>query len=320
MNKLFSISKNTFTEILRQPIYSVIIIVSLLLFFLTGPIAIFSLEDESKLLREIGLSTLFLTSLFISIFAASGAVAEEIDNKTVSTVITKPVGRVIFIISKFIGVAMAVILAHYICSIALLMVIRNGILQNVDDTHDRVVLVCVGASVLLSFLLSLLLNYAYDWKFSSTFIVLLSIFASISIIFLALIDEHWKFNPAENVINMTDIYASVLLLLGVLTITALAVAISTRFNIAVTLGVCAGIFMIGLISDYAFGRFADENIFAKIAYFAISNLQIFWVSDAIYEESEVRLEYVLLVGKYAIFYIIAMISLAVALFQRRQVG
>lgn len=320
MTKLISIAKNTFTETLRQPIYAVIVVASLLLFLFTGPLTTFTLDDENKLLREIGLSTLFLTSLFISIFAASGAISEEIDNKTVSTILTKPVSRPFFIISKFIGIVIAVILAHYICTIALIMVIRNGVLLSVNDTHDLVVIAAAAGSVVFTVLLSAFLNYAYDWKFSSTSMVLLSVFATISIIFLAFIDKTWKFNPGENGINLSDVYASILLLLGVLTIAALAVALSAKFNMTVTLSGCLGFFMIGLISDYTFGRFAEQNIFAKIAYFTIPNMQVFWVSDAIYEGAIIPLKYVIIGAVYSICYIIGILCIAVALFQRRQVG
>jgi ABC-type transport system involved in multi-copper enzyme maturation permease subunit len=80
MAKLFTIAKNTFIETLRQPVYFVIIVAALLLFFISPSLTMYSMSDDNKLLREIGLSTLFLTSLFIAIFSASGAVAEEIEN------------------------------------------------------------------------------------------------------------------------------------------------------------------------------------------------------------------------------------------------
>ena len=83
MNQLFALAKNTFTEILRQPVYVVIIIAALLLFFLSPSLSMYTLSEDNKLLREMGLSTLFLTSLFIAIFSSSGAVAEEIENKTI---------------------------------------------------------------------------------------------------------------------------------------------------------------------------------------------------------------------------------------------
>ena len=320
MNKLFTIAKNTFIETLRQPVFAVIIVAALLLFLISPSLTMYTMSDDNKLLREIGLSTLFLTSLFIAIFSASGAVAEELEKKTITTVLSKPVRRPIFIIAKFFGVAAAVILAHYICTIALLMAIRHGVLETVSDPHDWTVISAAIVTVTGTFILSAFFNYIYDWKFTSTAIVLTAIFATLSIIFLSLIDRNWQFNPKENHINMVDIYGSILLLFAALIIIALAIALSARFNIVVTLSVCIGIFLFGLASDYTFGRFAETHLWAKIGRTLIPNLQIFWISDAIYESSKVPLKYIAISASYAFCYTTAILALAVALFQRRQVG
>jgi len=280
----------------------------------------YTMSDDNKLLREIGLSTLFLTSLFIAIFSASGAVAQELENKTITTVLSKPVQRPIFIIAKFFGVAAAVVLAHYICTIALLMAIRHGVLETVNDLHDWTVLATAAVVVLAAFLLSAFFNYAYEWKFSSTAIVLTGIFATFGIVFLAFIDRNWQFNPKDNGLNAVDIYGSVLLLLAAIIIVALAIALSARFNIVVTLSACIGIFLLGLVSDYAFGRFAETHLWAKIGRFLVPNLQIFWISDAIYEGSQVPVKYIVITASYALCYTAAILALAIALFQRRQVG
>jgi ABC-2 type transport system permease protein len=323
--KLFIIAKNTFIETLRQPVYAVIIVAALLSFFISPSLTMYTMSDDNKLLREIGLSTLFLASLFIAIFSASGAVAEEIENKTITTVLSKPVQRPIFIIAKFFGVAAAVALAHYICTIALLMAIRHGVLLSVNDTHDWTVISTAAAVMGSAFLLSAFFNYAYDWKFSSTAIVLLGIFATFGIVFLSFIDRNWQFNPQDNGINALDVYGAVLLLLAAIIIVALAVAFSARFNIVVTLSACIGIFLLGLISDYTFGRFAETHIWAKIGRFLVPNLQIFWISDAIYESGEgspivVPLKYIVISATYAVCYTTAILLSAIALFQRRQVG
>jgi len=320
MHKLFTLAKNTFIETLRQPVYAVIIIAALLLLFISPSLTMYTMSDDNKFLREVGLSTLFLASLFIAIFSASGAVAKEIENKTITTVLTKPVQRPIFIIAKFIGVAAAVALAHHICTIALLMAIRHGVLVTVSDTHDWTVISTAAVVVAAAFLLSAFFNYAYDWRFSSTAVVLTGIFATLGIVFLAFIDRNWQFNPADNGINALDVYGSVLLLLAAIIIVALAVALSTRFNIMVTLSACVGIFLLGLVSDYTFGRFAETQLWAKICWFLLPNLQIFWISDAIYEESAVPVKYIVISATYAVCYTTAILALAVALFQRRQVG
>ena len=325
MYKLFSIAKNTFIETLRQPVYAIIIVAALFLFFISPSLTMYTMSDDNKLLREIGLSTLFLASLFIAIFSASGAVAEEIENKTITTVLTKPVQRPIFIIAKFLGVTAAVTLAHYICTIALLMAIRHGVLEDVSATHDWTVLAAAGAVVGAALLLSAFFNYVYDWKISSTAVVLTGIFATFAIVFLYLIDRNWKFSPADNNINTVDIYGSVLLLFAAIIIVALAVALSARFNIVVTLSACIGIFLLGLVSDYTFGNLAEKQFFgaeilARIGQFIIPNLQIFWISDAIYEGSEIPLKYIIISSSYAVCYTTAILALAIALFQRRQVG
>ena len=320
MSKLFTLAKNTFIETLRQPVYAIIIITALLLFLISPSLTMYTMSDDNKLLREIGLSTLFLTSLFIAIFSAAGAVTEEIENKTIITVLSKPVQRPIFVIAKFLGVSAAVILAHYICTIALLMAIRHGCLETASDLPDWTVIVSASVVVIMTFLLSAFFNYVYDFKFTATAVITGSILATFALIFLLFIDSAWKFNPHDNGINALDVYGSILLLLAAIIIVALAVAFSARFNIVITLSACMGIFLLGLISDYTFGRFAETHIWAKVGRFLVPNLQIFWISDAIYEGSQVPVKYIIITASYALCYSIAILSLAVAIFQKRQVG
>jgi ABC-type transport system involved in multi-copper enzyme maturation permease subunit len=311
--KLLIIAKNTLTETLRQPVYAVIIAFSLFLFFMSPSIAMYSMDEDIKMLRELGLSTLVLTGLFIAIFSATAAVTEEIETKTITTVLSKPVGRPTFILGKFLGVTAAVVLAHYICTSALLMAVRHGVLEAATDTHDWPVIATAAAVVFLSLLLTAFLNYIYDWNFSATIIILTAIFITFGIIFLSFIDKEWKFNPENNNLHAFDLFAVIVLV-------ALAIMFSTRFNVVLTLACCVGMFLLGLISDYVFGRFAQTQLWAKIGHILAPNLQVFWISDAIYEGSSIEPYYLLLSGGYTILYTAGILLLAIALFQRRQVG
>ena len=320
MRKLFTIAQNTLTETLRQPIYAIIIAAAILLFILSPALTMYTMSDDDKLLREIGLSTLFLTSLFVAIFSASGAVAEELENKTITTVLSKPVQRPVFIVAKFLGVGAAVVIAHYICTIALLMTIRHGVLDSASDARDWTVVAAAATALAGAILFGTFFSFVFGWKFSSAFVVLSGIFATLGIIFLAFIYPHWTFNPPANGLQALDIYGALLLLFAALVMTALAIAFSSRFNIVVTLSACVGIFLLGLISDYIFGRFADAHLWARIAWFILPNLQVFWISDAIYEESQIPGRYIMIAGSYALCYVGAILAFSVGLFQRRQVG
>lgn len=319
LNKLFSIAKNTFTETIRQPIYAVILVIALLSIFLSPSLTMYTLDDDNKLLRELGLSTLFISGLFIAIFSASAAVTEEFETKTIITVLSKPIQRPIFIIGKFLGVTAAVFLSFYICTIAFLMATRHGVLTTATDYHDMTVLVAAGAIIGVSMLLTSFLNYSYDWKFSSTAIVSIAILATLGILFLALIDRDWKFNPAQNSIALFDIYASILILIAIIVLVALAIMFSTRFNIILTLICCVGVFLLGLISDYAFGRFAQTHLWAKIGRILVPNLQTFWISDAIYEDSsQMTVHYIVTSASYGLCYAAAVLLVAIAMFQSRE--
>ncbi len=320
MTKLITIATNTLIETLRQPIYAIIIGCAILLFILSPSLTMYTLDDDNKLLREVGLSTLFLTSLFVAIFSAAGAVAEEIENKTISTVLSKPVSRPTYVLAKFLGVSWAVAIAHFICSVALLFAIRHGVMETARDTHDWTVITAGLAVVGGALIMGTFFSYVFGWKFSSSVVVLTALFATIGLLFLTFVDRHWKFNPAENHFNRFDIYAAILLFLAAIVITALAIAFSSRFNIIVTLAACVGIFLLGLVSDYVFGNYAETYLWARVARYVIPNLQVFWISDAIYEGSPVPARYIGTAATYAVCYTGAILAVAVSLFQKRQVG
>lgn len=318
--RLLAISKNTFIETLRQPIYAVIIVFSLLLMLLAPAVSMYTLDEDIMLLRELGLSTLFLAGLFIAVFASTGAITEEIESGTITTVLSKPISRPTFVIGKFLGISMAVALSHLLITMALLMIVRHGTLETASDEIDWTVITAAGAGILATLIITAFLNYIYDWNFPSTGVVLGTVFFGFGILFLVFVDKEWKFNPVGSHFEMFDIIASGLLLLALFALVALAILFSTRFNEVVTLTLCVGVFLLGLISDWVFGRFADQHIWAKIGSILTPNLQIFWVSDAIYETGTVPAAYLLLAITYSAIYTAGILALAVAFFQRRQIG
>jgi ABC-2 type transport system permease protein len=320
LSALYSIAKNTFVETLRQPIYAVILISALLLFVLAPSISMYTLDEDVKLLRELGLSTLFLAGLFIAVFSATGAITEEIESKTITTVLSKPVGRPIFVLGKFLGISMAVIIAHYISTIAYLLAARYGVLERASDTMDMPVIVSATVILSLTILVSAFLNYSYDWNLQASAIVIVFVLGNFAVLFLTFVDKEWRFGPLVGQFNLFDIYASLLLLLGILILVALAVLFSTRMNVVLTLTCCVAVFLLGLISDWLYGQFAARFLWARIGSALIPNMQVFWVSDAIYETGKIPLSYLWQGLCYSASYTTAILALAVAFFQRRQVG
>ena len=106
-----TIARNTFFESIRQPIYVIMVLAVSLMLILNTFLAGYTLEDDNRLLMDMGLSTLFWAGMLMAVFTATGVLSDEIDNKTVLTVVSKPVGRPIFVLGKYVGVTGAILLA-----------------------------------------------------------------------------------------------------------------------------------------------------------------------------------------------------------------
>jgi hypothetical protein len=102
-----------------------------------------------------------------------------------------------------------------------------------------------------------------------------------------------------------------------------ALAASTRFGQLATLFICTAVVALGVISDYAFGQHEGSSLWAQAAYRAVPNIGPFWIIDGLHSNTEktaVTLDYLLYATAYAALITTSVLSIAVAAFQRREVG
>ena len=167
----FSIARNAFLESIRQPVHAVLICAALLALVLNVNVAAYTLEDDNKLLVDLGLSTLFLTGLLLAAFTATSSLSREIENKTVVTVVSKPVSRWTVVVGKFVGVTAAIASAYWLLAVAFLITVRHRVQTTVrvEDTYDGPVLSFGILAVVLTFVIAGLANYLYRRPFGSSF-------------------------------------------------------------------------------------------------------------------------------------------------------
>jgi hypothetical protein len=197
MTQLIGIAKNTLLQTIRQPIYGIIVLVTLGGLAMAPSLTGWTLDDDNKLLRDLGLSTLLVQGLFLACFGASSVINAEIDDKTVLSVAAKPVTRGVFVLGKYAGVLAAVAAAHYLAGIAYYMVMRHGVLQMASESSDVTVLVMGPGLMLLVMLVSLVLNYVYDWRFLPTMVSLCLPVLTLGTIVLLIVDRDWKLQSYE---------------------------------------------------------------------------------------------------------------------------
>jgi ABC-2 type transport system permease protein len=322
-NKLLAIAGNTFVETVRQPIFGILLWVAIGLLAVNPSIAAFSLEggSDSKIMRDIGLSTMLLYGLLASVFSATGVITREIETFTVLTVVSKPVSRPLFLVGKFAGVCGAMAVGFYVLALALMMTARHGVMEMASDKYDWPVILLGTAAIALSVLVAGFGNFTYGWHFSSTLLAWTTGLGTLALAATLCFDKAWKpQSPLTDFGDVQLIYAMFLVFLAVILLTAFAVMFSTRLSQVMTLVFCAAIFLIGLMSDYLFGLRLSEGVVFQVLYAALPNFQYFWVADALTQNLVVSGWHVLSVLGYMLCYCAAILSLGVAMFQTREVG
>ncbi len=254
LSQIIAVARNTFFESVRQPVTLVVILAATMLLILSNPLAAFTMDDDQRMLIDIGLATVFLAGAVLAAFIATSVLGREIGNRTALTVVSKPIGRPTFVIGKFIGATAALLLAIVILALVFMLVEMHTVLQTVrDPIHVPVIIFGIGAA-LISVAVAVWCNYFYNTVFTSTVI-----FIAAPLLLIAYLVT-LNFRPDFTTQDMATTFkpnlwlALIAIIASVMMLSAIAVAVSTRLGQLMTLLVTTGLFVLGLLSDWIFGR------------------------------------------------------------------
>src|SRR5580698_1998116 len=114
MRQFIAIAVNGFMELVRQPVFLLLMTVTAVFeIFLATPYY-FAFGDEPKLVKNSVLAVMLLAGLLGAVLSASASLAREIRSGTALAVLSKPVGRAQFLLAKYVGLAAALTLLTYV--------------------------------------------------------------------------------------------------------------------------------------------------------------------------------------------------------------
>lgn len=319
---LLALARNAFLESIRQPVHAVLICAGLLALLLNVNVAGYTLEDDNKMLVDLGLSTLFLVGLLMAAFTATGVLAREIENKTVLTVVSKPVARPLVVLGKFLGVSASIAVAYWLLSVVFLLTVRHRVQSSVrsEDIFDPPVITFGLIALLLTFVLAALANYLYRWSFPATLTIVGGVAATLAWGLISCISRTWRVqNPLVD-IDAQLMIGILLVFEAIIVLTSIAIAASTRLGQIPTLLICLGFFLVGLIGEYLLSIVLDGRAWTRPLAAVVPNLQFFWPADALTQGSTITIGYLATVTAYAALLVAAAMCVAVILFQQRDVG
>lgn len=263
-----TIARVTFLESVRQPIYLILILGCALLMVLTTASTGYSLGytdtaevfGDDKLLLDLGMATVLFCGTLLAGFIATHAVGREIENKTVLTVVSKPVPRTAVVLGKYLGGSAAVLIAVITMIAFLLMAIRHGVMTTVSDPLDAPIITFGVAGLFIALFIGTWGNFFYGWHFCQTATILLCpLMVGAFILALNFTQEGWKVQPITTDFKPQIFTASLALIAAQLVLTAIAIAASTRLSQVMTIVICFAVFTGGLLSNHFVGRRAFEN-------------------------------------------------------------
>lgn len=320
MRQFATIATNAFMELVRQPIFLLLTTASAAFeIFLATPMY-FAFGDEPKLVKNSVLAVMLLAGLFGAVLVASSSLAREIRSGTALAVLSKPVGRMQFLLAKYCGLVVALAFMTYVNLVAAL--IASRMVFDAYGGTDMGALGIFAAGVVLAYGIGGFSNYFLRRPFvSDAFFALVVMMTLAAFVIFQFTTQKQSLGEMATV-DWRLVPAGILILFALWILAAVALACSTRFDMIPTLAICSAIFLIGIMSDYVFGTRAEKGSWwASILYTVTPNWQLFWLADTL--ETGKTVFYWGYVGKalgYAVGYAGAALSLAVLLFEERELS
>jgi ABC-type transport system involved in multi-copper enzyme maturation permease subunit len=320
MRQFRNIAVNAFMELVRQPVFLLLMTGSVLFeIFLAVPYY-FAFGDEMKLVKTSALAVMLLTGLFGAVLSASASLAREIRSGTALAVLSKPVGRAQFLLAKFAGLAAALTLLAYVNLIGVMT--ASWMAFDAYGKTNVQALAIFGGAVAFAYALAGFSNYFLRRPFVSDAVFALVVMATVAAFVIFQFVVQMQSLGEKAAVDWRLIPAGLLILFAFWIFAAVALACSTRLDMIATLSVCSAVFLVGLMSDYLFGLpAAHGSWWASALYSAVPNWQLFWLADALETgKSTFHWAYVGKALGYVIFYAGAALAVAVALFDDRELS
>lgn len=229
MLRMIAVAVNTFREAIRDRVLNGMLGIALCVLFFSLALAELSLDQQRRIVLDIGLASISLFSVVMAIFLGSSLLYKEIERKTLYVILPKPIRRHEFLLGKYFGIALTVFVFVAIMGAVQLWV-------TTFQAREQLQLL-FGALVALPVLLGVLLLKARDRT------AVLVPWAAVSLAVIALIA--WR-----GEIAVGPILLALILVMGeVLVLTAVALVFSAFSTPFLTALFTAGVWVVGRSAD-----------------------------------------------------------------------
>ena len=303
-------------EAIRQPVSLLLLTALVLASCLLPAVSSHTLGETERMMADTALALHLLVGMLFGGFAACHSLSGEIRRGTAATVLCKPVGRASLFLAKYAGLAAVMILFSLTATLSGLVAVRS---VSEPYTIDLWATVPLLSSVFLAYAAAGAINFFTRRPFVSDAFTLVGLGVLAAFVLTGFVSPE----GAAQVFGAGYLWplasASVLVGLAVLILTALALALAARLEVVPTVSICGALVLIGMMSDYLFGRHAATSVPAALVHALLPNWQHFWMADALHLGEAIPLRYVAMAAAYAGLYLTGVLGLGIVFFRHTEV-
>ncbi|MGD1020783.1 MAG: hypothetical protein ABSA12_15835 [Verrucomicrobiia bacterium] len=132
------IAVNTLTEAVRQKVFILFLLIGLVFIASAVFFAQFTFGEQMKFIKDTSLGVISVISTLIAIVGTAQLLPSEVENRTIYTILAKPVRRFEFLLGKFCGSLLLLLLsmaAMCILFAAVLWIKEQGMIRELSQTY-----------------------------------------------------------------------------------------------------------------------------------------------------------------------------------------
>ncbi|MGI9088186.1 MAG: ABC transporter permease [Chthoniobacterales bacterium] len=104
--RVWAIASNTFTELTRLKVFYILLIFAFAMIASSVVMARLTFQQEFQALQDISLGVMSMVASLLAILATARLLAQDLEDRTVYTILAKPVPRSEYLAGKFVGVVL----------------------------------------------------------------------------------------------------------------------------------------------------------------------------------------------------------------------
>jgi ABC-type transport system involved in multi-copper enzyme maturation permease subunit len=106
-----AIGRNTFTELVRQKVFYFLLLFALFVIGNSAFLAKFSFQEEFQMLKDVALGAMSVFLSLLAILATATLLPRDLEDRTIFTILSKPVPRHEYLLGKLLGVVILLTLS-----------------------------------------------------------------------------------------------------------------------------------------------------------------------------------------------------------------